>query len=307
MQTVEQVLAQLDSVEKDISDIKLEDSDFRRLQAKFSRLSSQLAVNHSLSNTIRQLEDSNGVKLRQTRIEKFIKVVYGGARCSSSGDSSRWASLHNLDCEAFLLIAASYTPVDVAKMSRTEFECLIAIAPTRLNEPPEKWMFRTEFQLAVAAHAEVGDMHQFKKRYHELEYSIPDVEGSRKRRRTETEQHTGNVQEDPHEGQKDDNSVPLPHASQGAGQETSGVRYLNGAETSGGLGIETAFEMTPEVFEKIWTKLCHEREAGEPQSIILTIPTEDRVGSIVYSIPRRIAILCGKEYNLPQLYLPTSA
>ena len=74
-----------------------------------------------------------------------------------------------------------------------------------------------------------------------------------------------------------------------------------------GLGIQTAFDLTREIFEKIGKKLSHERVAGEPQSIILTIPAEDRVGSIVYSIPRRKAIMCGKEYNMPKLTLPTSA
>lgn len=62
--------------------------------------------------------------------------------------------------------------------------------------------------------------------------------------------------------------------------------------------------MTPEVFEKIWEDLRHERVGKEHHSIILTIPAEDRVGSIVHSIPRRMAILCGTEYKLPKVSLP---
>jgi hypothetical protein len=67
---------------------------------------------------------------------------------------------------------------------------------------------------------------------------------------------------------------------------------------SGSLEIETVFKITPKVFEKMWEKLRYEYVAKELQSIILTIPSEDRVGLIVYLIPRQIVILCGKEYDL---------
>lgn len=213
MRTIDQVLAQLDLVKKDISNLKLDDSEYSRLQTKFSEVSSQLAVNQSLSNTISELnKDSTPIARRQSRIEKFIKVVFGGEKRPSSGDSTRWERLHVLDCEPFFLIAASYTPVDVGKMSENDFKCLLATAPTRLNELPTGWLFRKEFQLAVAAHAHVGDMPRFKRSmqrriieqqlcscntgYHELEYDISDVEGSPKRRRIETEQHA----DDMHEG-----------------------------------------------------------------------------------------------------------
>ncbi|KAF2787656.1 hypothetical protein K505DRAFT_329515 [Melanomma pulvis-pyrius CBS 109.77] len=75
---------------------------------------------------------------------------------------------------------------------------------------------------------------------------------------------------------------------------------------SDSLGVRIGF-LTSEVFEKIWRKLSKERVEGEAQSIILTILAKDRVGSIVYSVPRQKAIMCGKEYNLPKLTLPTSA
>jgi len=146
-------------------------------------------------------------------------VVYGGTRCASSKNDSKWASLRALNCETFLLIAASYTPPDVAKLNRTEFDFLVAVAPEYLGELPPKWMFRKEIQLAVVAHAELGGMSKFKRsmhihslerllnssmtehhqlednnldvqeapkcpRTHELQYSTLDVQEARKRPRT---------------------------------------------------------------------------------------------------------------------------
>lgn len=197
MHTVNQILENLDSIEKHIRDMNFSHSELNHLKLKLSGLSSQLAVHHSLTNTERCLRESSGAKLRQSRIEKFIKVVHGGANCPSSRDDSRWVSLRALDCGTFLLIAASYTPVDVAKMHRTEFEFLIVVAPEYLNKLPSKWMFRKEFQWAVAAHAGLGGMPQFKRsmralsvkrqihssttEYHELEYSNSDEQEFPKR------------------------------------------------------------------------------------------------------------------------------
>lgn len=77
---------------------------------------------------------------------------------------------------------------------------------------------------------------------------------------------------------------------------------MTGAETSTSPGmIETAFLLSPEIFEQIWS-LSHEWTAEGPQTIILTIPTEDRVASILHSIPRLNAIRFGRQFNLSKIY-----
>ena len=65
------------------------------------------------------------------------------------------------------------------------------------------------------------------------------------------------------------------------------------------LGIETAFEVPREVFDVIW-------ENQTLGNIIMTIPAEDRVSSILHSIPREVAIEIGEQYRLRKLPLPTS-
>jgi hypothetical protein len=70
----------------------------------------------------------------------------------------------------------------------------------------------------------------------------------------------------------------------------------NGSEN---LGIETAYEVPREVFDVIWQN----QTLGD---IIMTIPTEDRVSSILHTIQREDAIEIGKQYGLRELSLPTS-
>jgi hypothetical protein len=70
----------------------------------------------------------------------------------------------------------------------------------------------------------------------------------------------------------------------------------NGSEN---LGIETAFEVPREVFDVIWKN----QTLGD---IIMTIPMEDRISSILHTIPRKVAIEIGEQYSLRELLLPTS-
>jgi hypothetical protein len=64
MRTINQVLRQLDSATKDILELKINNLEIYCVQAKILGLLLQLAVQHSLSNAIRQLKESNGVKRR---------------------------------------------------------------------------------------------------------------------------------------------------------------------------------------------------------------------------------------------------
>jgi hypothetical protein len=70
----------------------------------------------------------------------------------------------------------------------------------------------------------------------------------------------------------------------------------NGSEN---LGIEMAFEVPRAVFDVIWKN----QTLGD---IIMTMPTKDRVCSILHTIPRKVAIEIGDQYNLRELSLPTS-
>jgi hypothetical protein len=167
MHTVEWVFEELDLIAEHMWDISLDNSAFSSLKTKILKLSAQIAVHHALENTVTQLRDFGASSLTnaQSRIGKFLEALYGGSDCPNSSDESRWEKLRSLDCETFLLIAASYTPLDIAKMHRTEFDYLIENAPKYLHtqRPPPRWMFRKEFQMAVAAKAELAGMTQFKR------------------------------------------------------------------------------------------------------------------------------------------------
>ncbi|KAF2632998.1 hypothetical protein BU25DRAFT_406272 [Macroventuria anomochaeta] len=84
------------------------------------------------------------------------------------------------------------------------------------------------------------------------------------------------------------------------------ARTLTGSVITSGPGsIETAFLLSPETFEQIWSH-SHEWQAEELQTSILTIPAEDRVASIVHSIPRSNAIRFGRQFGLPKIYPASS-
>ena len=71
---------------------------------------------------------------------------------------------------------------------------------------------------------------------------------------------------------------------------------------AGTSGIEMAFEIPREVFEMVWKDYGREWSGA----IILTIPTDDRVASILHTVPRDTSMEIGERYNLPLIRLPTS-
>ncbi|KAF2182614.1 hypothetical protein K469DRAFT_586157 [Zopfia rhizophila CBS 207.26] len=166
MRTVEWVFGELDVIGEHMWDISLDNSAFNSLKTKISKLSAQIAVHHALENTVTQLQEFGTLTDSQNRVGKFLEALYGDSDCPTSTDESRWRKLRSLDCETFLLIATSYTPIGITKMSRTEFDYLIENAPKYLHTkpPPPRWMFRREFQIALAAKAELAGMGEFKRR-----------------------------------------------------------------------------------------------------------------------------------------------
>ncbi|KAF2021830.1 hypothetical protein BU24DRAFT_488168 [Aaosphaeria arxii CBS 175.79] len=190
MSDLESMLEQLDLIGKHMWDISLDKSSFSSLKTKISDLEAQIAVHDALQNTVRQLQESGTSTLTkpQSRVSKFLETLYGNN--ASATDESRWNSLRCLDCETFLFIAVSYTPMDITKMPRIGFQYLIESAPKYLSKKllPPRWMFSRELQLGVADKADLAGIAQFKRRYHELEFDMNntlDDEERRKRPRAE--------------------------------------------------------------------------------------------------------------------------
>jgi hypothetical protein len=71
----------------------------------------------------------------------------------NEASQSRLDRIRNLDCVPFLLIALSYTPLDIFKMHRTEFNYLMENVDKYLNSkyPSRRWIFRLEIQMVLAA------------------------------------------------------------------------------------------------------------------------------------------------------------
>jgi hypothetical protein len=65
--------------------------------------------------------------------------------------------------------------------------------------------------------------------------------------------------------------------------------------------IEAAFLVPSEVFEEVW-KIHRQSASQEPHSIILTIPVERRVASVVLSIPRAQATQLSYQFNMPTIF-----
>jgi len=87
------------------------------------------------------------------------------------------------------------------------------------------------------------------------------------------------------------------------GQEKCQHYNTTASKTVTSTGIETAFQVPPDIFDKIWQRFRVSWTRQEHHSIILTIPVEDRVASFVISVPRMDAIQCGSEDNLPTIDL----
>ncbi|KAI1676125.1 hypothetical protein KJE20_14291 [Pyrenophora tritici-repentis] len=83
---------------------------------------------------------------------------------------ARFEMLRSLEMKAFMLVSASYTVLDIRKMSQDVFDCLMEMAPKYIDTItlPSGWMHRTELRAAVAGYAKSGTA--FKRTYQELEH-----------------------------------------------------------------------------------------------------------------------------------------
>jgi hypothetical protein len=170
---VDQLIQALDKASEQLWETSLDDPAFEILKARCSRLSAQVAVHHALQKTARLILKSPKVSLpnAQSRICKFFDALYSGEKTNSTLES-RWQQLRDLDCKTFLFIAVSYTPLDITKMSRTEFEYLVRNATKYIGTRslPLDWIFRKEIQLAIVEKSDLPDIRLFKKRKWPLPY-----------------------------------------------------------------------------------------------------------------------------------------
>ncbi|GKZ63047.1 hypothetical protein AnigIFM49718_010778 [Aspergillus niger] len=64
--------------------------------------------------------------------------------------------------------------------------------------------------------------------------------------------------------------------------------------------LEVAFAVPPKLLDVFYQ--LHKSSKSSPHSAIITVPTQDRVASLVLSIPRTEAVLKGDEYKLPVIF-----
>lgn len=135
------------------------------LRARCSQLDAQTAVQHALQKTVNFV--LNGTTSNaQSRISKFLDTLYGDTKQVNANLDAKWQCLRDLDCGTFLLIAASYTPLEVAKMSRVEFDYLVqnAASYAQSKSVPSTWIFCKEVQLAMVEKSDLPNIRPFKKR-----------------------------------------------------------------------------------------------------------------------------------------------
>lgn len=195
----EALIKLLDQVSEQLWELDLDDALFERLKKRCASLTAQIAVHRSLQGTIARIQQGPHTPLPNTpsRIYKFLDSLYG-TETSNTQLESRWQQLRKLDCETFLLISIAYTPLDISKMHRIDFDYLIRNARKVLDAKPlsQKWIFRKEIQLAIAEKSELPNIGIFKKRrftifqfsfqhwpligYHELEFLPNDSSGEQR-------------------------------------------------------------------------------------------------------------------------------
>ena len=168
MSSLDQVVESLDLASEHMWKITLNKPAFDTLKRKCSWLSAQAAVHHALQNTVTHLlgpDSSTPLPNNQGRLTKFIETAYGSWAHVNQANQSRLGQIRNLDCVPFLFIAVSYTPLDIFKMHRTEFDYLMENVDNYLNSkyPSRRWIFRKEIQMALAATSGLEHVAQLRK------------------------------------------------------------------------------------------------------------------------------------------------
>ena len=69
--------------------------------------------------------------------------------------------------------------------------------------------------------------------------------------------------------------------------------------------IEMAYAVPPNIFGILWD-FYSQSSAQNLHSIIMTVPFEDRVSSLILSIPRADAVQFGYQFNLEMIFNPNA-
>jgi hypothetical protein len=166
MSIAKQIIESLDTISQQIWDDGLDDSAFDILRQKALSLSAQIAVHQVLQSTARHLlgpQNSPGLLNTQSRIGKFIDTLY--RKPDNEKNEARWQKLRDMHCAGFLFIAVSYTPLEIIKMHRIEFDYLVGNASKflHLRSLPLNWVFRKEIQIAIAGKADLEEAANFRR------------------------------------------------------------------------------------------------------------------------------------------------
>lgn len=165
---MDRLSALLDQASERVWEMDLDDGMSELLRARCSQLDAQIAVQQALRKTVSFVLENRTNSNAQSRICKFLDTLYGNTKQINvnANVDAKWQCLRGLDCETFLLIAASYTPLEVTKMSRTEFDYLIQNAASYAKSKfvPSTWIFRKEVQLAMVEKSDLPNIRPFKKR-----------------------------------------------------------------------------------------------------------------------------------------------
>lgn len=153
-----EIIESLDRVKQQVWDDSLDDFAFDTLKLKILKLSAQVRVHQVLQNTARYLREPDQHPTFPSihpRLVKFFDTVF--RKPDSERNEVRWEKLRAMNCATFLFIAVSYTPLDITKMSRTEFNYLESNASTFLSksELSPRWVFRTDIRLLIAEKADL--------------------------------------------------------------------------------------------------------------------------------------------------------
>jgi 2-succinyl-5-enolpyruvyl-6-hydroxy-3-cyclohexene-1-carboxylate synthase len=152
---VSQLLADLDTIKHRIWTANVTKMDFETIREKVHRLNCELQVHEALADTKNWLYETKRPNNRyRTKVEKMVMMVHGAVE----KPGIRYEMLQSLDMKAFMFVSASYTVLEIKKMSQDVFDCLLEVAPKYVDTItlPSGWMHRTELQTAVAGYAKPG-------------------------------------------------------------------------------------------------------------------------------------------------------
>jgi hypothetical protein len=164
---ISQLLANLDTIQNRIWTTSVTKMDYKMIREKIHRLDFELQVHETLTDTKKWLYETKRHNNRyKTRVENMVMMVHG----AEEKPSERFEMLRSLEMEAFMFVSASYTVLDIKKMHQDMFGGLLEVAPkyVQTSTLPSGWMYRREFQAAVAGYAKPGSA--FKRKYQDLEH-----------------------------------------------------------------------------------------------------------------------------------------